>query len=478
MLGMLGGCGGEPDFAPPARADDALDIPAQQSVIAVPIKADLSGLMRQLEREVPQLLWTINQKNQTCVASEKIKVAFIEAKTPRIKCDLVGKVTRGKMRIEGRGQDLIITMPITAVVSARDIGGLLKEETATAKASVRAVARLSVDYNWNPRAKVDIRYDWTDEPHVELLGQRIKFTETADAKLKPVVARLEQALPRELEKLNLRRDVERLWGKSFTSLELNQANPPVWMRITPQELQFGGFTITGSTLNLRLGLKARTETFIGDRPDDPQTTKLPPRAPLDAKPGRLLFFIPVIADYKQLEPVVLRALSKRQQRPFELPGLGKVDAQFSSVEIYGTDGGRIAAGVSFTGTRQEGGDKATGTVWLTGKPRNAANSREVTFEQVSISGDTDHTGADLLLAIANSPGFASTIGQALAQNFEHDYDELMVKIARTIETKREGDLLIRAKIDEATTGVISAAGQGLYLPVTGTGTASIVYDPR
>ena len=471
-------CGGTQDFAPPVRADDTFDIPAQDSVIAVPITANLSGLMRQLESEVPRTLWTINERNQTCVASEKIKVAFIEARTPTIKCNIVGKVTRGTLQIEGRGQQLILTMPITAVVSARDIGGLIKQETATAKASVRAVADLSVDDRWNPRAKVKIRYSWTDAPHVEVLGQRIEFTGKADARLKPVVARLERTLPRELEKLNLRRDVDRLWGKAFTSLELNRANPPVWMRITPQQLQYGGFTITGSTLNLKLGLKARTETFVGDRPEDPQRTPLPRRAALDAKPGRLVFFIPVIADYRQLEPVVLRALTKRQERPFELPGLGKVNALFHSVEVYGTEGGKIAVGIKLSGTREEGGETASGTVWLTGKPRNAANSREVTFEEVTISGDTDHAGADLLLAMAGSPGFSSTIGAALAQNFEKDYDDLMVKIGRAIETKREGDLLIRARIDEAVTGEIRAAGQGLYLPVTGTGTASIAFDPR
>ena len=477
-LVCLAACEVSPEFAPPVRADDALEISPQQSVIAVPITANISGLMRQLEREVPRTLWTINEKNHTCVGSEKIKVAFIEAKTPTIKCTIVGKVTRGALRIEGRGQQLIVTMPITAVVSARDIGGLIKEETATARARVRAVADLTVDAAWNPQAKVAIRYDWTDKPHVELLGQRIEFTGKADEKLKPVVAQLERTLPRELEKLNLRSDIERTWASAFTSLELNRANPPVWMRITPEQLQYGGFTLTGSTLNVRLGLKARTETFVGDRPADPARTPLPPRSPLDTKPGKLVFFIPVIADYKQLEPVVLRALKKRQERPFDVPGIGKVDAEFTAVEIYGTEGGKIAVGIDFVGTLRSGGERASGTVWLSGMPRSEPNSRRVTFEQVTVSGDTDNAGADLLLALAGSPGFSTTVGDALAQNFESDYDELMGKIARAIETKREGDLLIRARIDEAITGEIRAAGQGLYLPVTGTGTASISYLPR
>lgn len=478
VLLLTAGCKEVTGFEPPPRANDTISVPVQNSVIAVPISADISGLKRELERAVPKTLWSINRRQQTCVASEKVKVAFVKVKTPTIKCDLVGQVTRGAMRIEGRGQQVVVTMPITARVSARDIGGVLKQETATGRANVRAVATLSVDGQWNPRGKVDIQYDWTDEPHVELLGQRVEFTSKADEKLRGIVARIERTLPRELEKLQLRREVESLWRKAFTSLELNRANPPVWMRITPQQLQYGGFDISGNTLNLRLGLKAQTETFVGDRPPNPPSTPLPPRAPLDQKPGKLTFFIPVIADYAQLEPVLMRALTKRQQRPFDVPTIGLVDARFQTVEVYGTDGGKIAVGVTFSAEDRDKTTKAKGTVWLTGLPRNEPNSRKVRFEQVTITGDTDHKGADLLLAMASAPGFASTIGSALAQNFERDYDELMAKVSRAIDSKREGDLLIRAKIDEASTGEIKAAGQGLYLPVTGTGTASITFAPR
>jgi len=50
----------------------------------------------------------------------------------------------------------------------------------------------------------------------------------------------------------------------------------------------------------------------------------------------------------------------------------------------------------------------------------------------------------------------------------------MGKVTRAIADKREGDLVIRARIDEVLTGKLKAAGQGLYLPVWGKGEASIV----
>ena len=167
-------------------------------------------------------------------------------------------------------------MPIHAVVSAMDIGGILKRETATADARVRAIAQIEVAQDWSLRGNVKIVYDWTEEPTIDVLGQKIKLTGQADQKLKGIVTRLERALPRELAKLHLRDHVEKAWTQAFTSLQLNRANPPVWMRITPQVLQFGEYSVAGRTLLVRLGMKATTETFVGNRPADPQRVPLPP----------------------------------------------------------------------------------------------------------------------------------------------------------------------------------------------------------
>lgn len=471
----LSGCGTSGEVGPPPRATDRIEVPAQDSVIAVPVTADLKGLAATLEKEVPRTLYRINKADQVCAKSRKVKVAFVKVKTPTIRCDIYGTVTRGRLRFTGEGQTIRVSFPVHADVKARDIGGILKQETATADAVASATMRITLDENWNPVGKVDLGYQWTDEPHVDFLGQRIEFTKDADKELAKVVARLERSLPRELGKLQLRDQIATMWGKAFTSLNLNQANPPVWMRVTPQELQYGGYTLTGTRLALKLGMKARTETFVGQRPADPPSTPLPPMARLDEKPGKLVFFIPVIAEYRQLEPVVAKALVKRSARPFPIPGIGPVMAQFGKVEVYGAKGGKVAAGVTFTATaRDRAYGSATGKVWLSGVPVNQPGSRKVSFTDVTVRGDTNREGADLLLKLANSPGFSQTIGTALAQNFEKDYDKLMDKVTRAIADKREGDLIIRARIDEVRTGTLKAAGQGLYLPVWGEGTASIV----
>ncbi|WP_404482245.1 DUF4403 family protein [Novosphingobium sp. BL-52-GroH] len=464
------------DSAPP-RAHDAIVVDPQASLITVPVHADLGNLAAALEREMPRRLWSIDKPGQTCVPSKSVDLGIARVKTPALKCRIVGEVTRGPLRFAGRGREIVLDMPLHAVVRAEDIGGLLKRETATADAMAHAVIRVDLAQDWSPRGTVRIRYDWTDTPHMAFLGQRVDFTEQAERKLAPVIARLERELPGQLGRLQVRREVERAWDSAFTTLALNRENPPVWMRVRPTEVQYGGYELDGKRLVLRLGVKAVTETFVGKRPADPTPTPLPPLRPLATEAGRLAFFIPVVADYRELEPVLMKALRKRSARPFEVPGVGPVMAEFRKATIYGTRGGRIAVGVEFTArdaARRVGPTK--GTVWMTGLPVNQDDSRRVGFDQFAVSGTTDMRGGDLILRLANTPGMAATIARALGQNFENDYAKLLAKIDRAIEDKREGDLRINAEVTRTRTGRIKASGQGLYLPVWADGTASITLE--
>ena len=468
----LAACRG-PGGAPP-RATDTIKSEPQSSIIAVPIAVDLAALSAALEREVPRQLWTIDQPGQVCVPSKQVKVLFVKVKTPTLRCRLVGQVMRGPMAISGSGREIVVTMPISAVIHARDVGGLIKQETATAQAQVRAIVHLDLAADWSLRGKVDIVYDWTKEPAVDFMGKHIVLTSKADAKLQGVVAKLERTLPAEIGKLQFRSQVEQVWRSAFTSLLLNRDNPPVWMRVTPQELQYGGYAVQGRQLVLRLGMKALTETFVGDRPADPTAIALPSVRPLAADTGELQFYVPVIADYAELEPVIAKALVKRSDRPFAVPGVGDVYVRFGKVTAYGTDRGRIAVGLEFAALDTDRrSTKSHGTIWLTGLPINQPNTRQINFTDVTVDGATDSTGTNLLLKLANTPAFAETIAEALAQNFTKDYDQLLGKIDRAISDKRAGNLLIRADIQNVRTGSLKAAGNGLYLPVWGTGRASI-----
>lgn len=480
-LFALGGCKelAKTSADAPVRATDKIVPPRESSLISVPVDADVSVLTTALERDIPRTLWSINQRLDKCVDSQRVKVFGKNiAVTPKLGCTIVGTVTRGPIRLRGAGRDFLVDLPIHAVIRARDVGGIIKQETATGNAMAHARVTLNLGSDWQPRSTVNLTYDWTTTPGIDFLGQRITFADQANQKLAPVVAQLERTLPRELVKLKLRGQVANAWAQAFTVLNLNRENPPVWAKITPQKLSYGGHEIVGRTLRFKLGMEALTESYVGARPDVPKPTPLP--APSRTTAGNTLrFFIPVTADYAELEPVIMRALQKRAQRPFDLPKLGPVMAEFRQVQAYGTESGRIAVGLTITAhpaDRPRG--EMSGIVWLTALPVNEANTRTVQFSDLKVTGDTNRVGGDTLLTLANSPGVTDTIAESLTQNFDKDFAELIGKIERAIVANRQGDFVINARMSRVETGQLKAAGEGLYLPVWVNGDARVAYRPR
>lgn len=472
----LAGCSGHRD--PPPRADDPVPVPQLASRIAVPIDADARAVARAIDDAIPRTLWTIDRKVDACIAPRRIKLFGKKVKvTPKIGCTITGVVTRGAVTLRGAGQVIVADVPIIATVRAHDVAGILKGETATGRAMAHANIRLSIRPDYTPRGVVKLSYDWTVPPGIDFLGQRITFTDKADEKLAPVIARLEQELPAKLARVNLRSQVEALWRRSFTAVELNERNPPVWMRITPQKLFYDDYAIAGDRLRLNIGMEALTETVVGARPADPAPTPLPPLSHAPAA-GRMQFFIPVVADYAQLEPVVLKALVRRSARPFDVPGIGPVNARFDKVVAYGSTGGRIAVGLTLAARAADGGAPRRGMIWFAAVPVNAPGSARVSFTNLTVTGGTGDLAGDLLVRLGNSPGVVDMIADALGQNFTHDLQKLMGKIRRAIDEKRVDDFVIRARMDHMETGRIRAYGRGLYLPVRASGQARISFTPR
>lgn len=463
---------------PPPQATDTAPMPSQRSLIAVPIDASIAPLHAQLERSVPRTLWTIDRREKACVPPQRVKLFGKRVKvTPAVPCTIVGRVTRGPLRFRGEGNEIVVDVPLNATVAARDVGGVLKGETATGSALAHARIRIDLTPDWRMQGKARISYDWTKAPGIDFLGKRITFTDQADAKLAPVIAGIEREVNRHIAGIDIRRQAADIWRQSFTVLELNRENPPVWMRVTPQRILYGGYRLNGQKLDLNLGIEGVTETFVSGRPGSPEATPLPqlvretPRPHLDIR-------VPVIADYAQLQPVIDRALAKRATRPFVLPKLGPMMVRFGKSTVYGAPGGRIAVGADVEARLEaRSGEPTRGRIWMTAVPVNEPGSAKVRFTQLNVNGDTDGVGGDLLILLGRDEGFAPLIADALTQNFTRDLEKLEGKIRRAVDRRREGAFLIRTRIDGFAIGEIRAYGNGLYMPVRLTGGASVAYRP-
>lgn len=476
---LLAGCGKKVGNPAPPRVETPVELPSETSTIVVPVSVRLAELEAGINARTPQRLWSIDRREPKCVKAKQMDLPVLGKRnvTPDIGCRIVGQVVRGRIRLSGQGSTLIATLPVSAKISAEDIGGVIKRETATGSADVRATVRLSLDGKWNPRAKVDIAYDWREPPGITVLGQRIKFVEKADAKLAGVIAGLERDLPKELAKLEARKHLEVAWKQAFAVIELNGERPPAWMRVTPQRVGFGGYRVTRGRIEMLLAAEALTETFVGDRPPNPEPTALPPPSGAFGPRG-LRFFVPVVADYAQLEPVVLKALRKRAAKGITLKGVGPVEAEFRKATVYATDGGRLAVGIEVRAKAAKSPlGTTTGVIWLSAVPYNDPNSQRVRVRELKIAGDTDSTAVDLLFLLFADEQVLEDIRTGLTHDFNRDYERVLAAARKAVAGRREGDFLLSATISDVKNGQLKVTGQGLFLPVAASGNASISYAP-
>jgi hypothetical protein len=487
---LLGGCGHDRGDPAPPRVDSAPVIPQLDSTLAVPISVPLADLEAELNRATPQTLWSIDQREDKCIPAQRLTACAIKRKdgscrigikklkvTPDLSCRIVGRVTRGRIALGGSGANLTISLPVRATVSAQDVGGIIKRETATGAANVRALAKLGMTRDWQPTATVRIAYDWTNPPGVTILGKRVTFIGKADAKLAGVIAGLERSLPQHLARVQARDKIAAARRQAFTTLLLNRDKPPVWMRITPRRLGVQGYNVQGRNLVLTVAAAALAETFVGIRPDPPQPIPLPPPSVIGQHGLRLN--IPVLADYGELAPVVERALAKRAAKGITLPKLGPVDVVFGSVTIYATRNGRLAVGVPVRATLKSGylGERR-GMVWLTGTPFNAPDSEVIRVDNLQIATRSDSKAVDMLVELFADPETVGAIQAALTENFAKDYDHVLRAARGALAERQAGDFRLTATIAQVHHGRIVVTGQGLFLPVAASGTASIVYRAR
>ena len=193
----------------------------------------------------------------------------------------------------------------------------------------------------------------------------------------------------------------------------------------------------------------------------------------------LNFHIPVLADYAQLEPVVERALHKLAAKGIALDKIGPVKVKFGKVTIYATDGGRLAVGIIANADVVNSPLAGTnGEVWLSAIPYNDANSEVVKVRDLKIAGRTDREAVNLLFQLFDDPEVLAEISSALTQDFNKDYEKVMVAAKKAIGYRREGDFTLSAVITDVSHGTVIPTGQGLFMPVTVKGNADIRYTPQ
>ncbi|NQX93847.1 MAG: DUF4403 family protein [Erythrobacter sp.] len=474
--------GARTQYPAPLRVDTTLNRTPNQSTLVTQATASFGAIRAKLEDALPTTLVTIDQREEQCVPRQQVRALGLRLfDTPRLGCDLQGDITRGPIALGGSGQTLRARIPINARIEVRNLGDIIQRETVTAAADVTVEAKLFLGADWALNSDIDLRYVWTREPGFDVLGQRVKLTSVADKGIANSLGDIERKLEAEIRRVDLRREIEAIWREGFDTLSINRDNPPVWMRVTPSELGAGALSVSGSALQAELLLKAELELRVGERPEPSPPKALGANVGVPKERG-FEIKVPVIADYAELEPVVLKELRSLSLEDVLGTGGDAITAEFQSVTIYATHEGRLAVGIDarvtpsgiFAGEYWGG---TQGQVWLTGEPITQAGSEVLIIKDLAIHGDMDRYSGDLLVRFLNQPVVREQIKSALTTNFREDYETLVAKAEKGLKKVTIGKAQLSFEVDAYTHGRITVTGSGLHLPVIAKGTVATKLAP-
>lgn len=461
---------------PPPHAGPGVLPPPAPSSIALPVRVPLALLQTAVNQAVPQLLWQIDQPGSVCVKAARVNLFGARLKlTPDVRCHIIGDVQRGPIRLSGHGGRLRLAMPVFARLEARDIGGLIAREGTAAEALITAELTPTLSAAGHLQARIHLTYDWRREPTVSVFGEQIRLTDKADRKLAPVLARAETDLARRLAALPVRARLERLWRQGFAVQSINRRNPPAWLRLTPQALAVEGIAVERRDLRIDARLGALAEVVLGAPPAAPAATPLPMIGARGGPPG-LLLQSAVLADPATLQRPIDRALAKVAARGMLLPRIGAVRVRFGPATLYATDGGRLALGLDIWARGPRQLFDARGRIWLTARPETRPDSERMDVRELKLAaGEGDDVQLPLLVAVAQSADVRAALEEALSQDFAGDYMRLLGRIDTAITAIRIGDFRLALTLDTVRHGRAVVLGQGLYMPVTASGSARLDY---
>ena len=466
----------------PERVNTPVDYTIEESVVVARISVPTKQLSNGLSRDVPRTLLEIDERVEECVPSEKVKVLGVKLfNTPTLGCNLVGEITRGNIAISGNGPVVIAKMPLAARIEVRDVGDVIKRETATAEALVTLRARLGVDEDWVLQPDLDIDYVWTKEPGLKFLGQHISLRKIADKKVSQMLPEVEAMLERKVREVNVRKEAEAAWQEAFATVSVNRKNPPVWINIEPRIVGADALEITQGEIGIDVMFGGELSLFVGDKPEAP--VAIPLGKNLGAPEVQTFNIkVPVMADFEQLEPVVLRALRKLAKKGLEIDGVAGLDADFQDVTIYGAAEGKLAVGIKASVTPVAAKSRnrwsaSSGTVWLTATPVTLPDSEVVEFADLSVYGDTDTLLGDALVVVLSDPQVTGLIQAELVQDFRKDYDRIIQKALKGLGDLKVGRLDFSFDVADIEHGSVQVTGEGLFMPVSAQGVMKTTITP-
>jgi hypothetical protein len=445
----------------------------EESIITLPIQADLSVLEKYLNEYVPYDVAVLDERGKACLNPQDMKVPFIPKckikgfkvsckdwtrdfrTVPKIKCDVKGWVKRnGRILLSGNGSTLTFAFPVKAEASA---DGYIYG-TARASAILYLNAKLHINSDWT--ISIDITHDfaWSNSPELKLFDLfSIDIKKVIEPKLRKRLDKFAKRVPKLLRKLDIKGRMEEQWDDIQEPLKIDD-DTDTYLLFQPDVASCSQIDIVDHVLKSTISARGKTQVLLGKPPVDYTKTKMTDLETICYKKGEFNFHLPVRITYEEL---LARSHNKYADVytidlvKSVVPGMLKV----SNPKIGKSSDGRLSISAHISYDNRDEWLKTfdmydwfdtDGEITFTGSPRIDKETRTLIFDELVYDSTTNNDLFDLLIDAAELAPIQSYLEGLVKFDYGKKIDEGIVKANKSLNEVSQGDLNVTGRLEKAT----------------------------
>ena len=287
----------------------------EKSTIILPLESNLTQLETYLNNTIPTVLSEVHDINRVCLKPQYIKTDAIPKcrrdgfkiscekqslnikTTPEIRCDIKGWVKRdGNLSLRGEGNTLTFSFPIKSQITVKSH----VDATAIAAATLYINTIPYIRKDWSIGLDVKVSYVWSKKPTITLLnGIDISIQNRVEEKLKKRLDVLVKKIPQRLNRLELKKRVQKIWDKVQKPIKVDKHSES-YLVFKPDAISYSGFRVIGNLLQTTLRIEGKTNIILGHEPSISHLVPLKNLQNIPHQKGKFRFHLPIALTYQEL----------------------------------------------------------------------------------------------------------------------------------------------------------------------------------
>ncbi|HEY9128789.1 MAG TPA: DUF4403 family protein [Sulfurovum sp.] len=442
------------------------------SIITLPIQADLSVLEKHLNKYVPDDLAELDERGKECIKPQDMKVPTIprckmkgfkisckdwttDLRTvPKVKCDVKGWIKRnGRILVSGKGSTLTFAFPIKAQASA---DGYIYG-TAKAAAILYLDAKIRFNKDWTMSIDIEHDFAWSSKPTLKLFDLiKIDIKRIIEPKLRKRMDKFAKRVPSLLEKLDIKGRMAEVWEDVQDPFKIDD-DRETYLLFRPETAACSQIDIVDKVLKSTISAKGKTKVFLGKPPVDYNKTKLTDLELICYQKGIFNFDLPVIVTYDEL----LARTNKKHPNGYVLdmsqsvvPGLLKI----TDPKIKKGKEGKINITAKVTYDNRDEWLKSLdkfnwfdvkGEITFTAVPRIDQRTSSLVFDEMAYDSNTNSDLFDLLIDASELGPIQSYFESIVQYDYSKRIEKGINKANKALNTVYHDDINVTGRLEEA-----------------------------